>query len=257
MATYKLIVAYDGTDFSGWQAQPGQRTVQGCVEQAWQEITGETVRVTATSRTDAGVHALGQVVGVVTQTKLPADQLLRGLNAKLPVDIVLRAVEAAPAGFHATRDALGKRYRYRIHNDRRRPLFDRAYVWHVPQPLDVSAMRQAAQAWVGRHDFASFQSAGSPREHTVRTITALDVLPGERPEQLAVEVEGDGFLYNMVRNLVGTLIPIGLGRWPVAWAGEVLAAQDRRAAGQTAPAQGLLLLWVQFGDGPQGGAGQP
>ena len=164
MAFYKLTLAYDGTDFSGWQAQPERRTVQGVLTNAWQEITGETVRMTATSRTDAGVHALGQVVGVETQSELTPERLLGGVNAKLPEDVLLLAVEPARDGFRATHDAVGKRYRYQIHSSRQRPLLDRRYVWHVPQELDTEAMQQAAQHWIGKHDFASFQSTGSPRE---------------------------------------------------------------------------------------------
>ncbi len=247
MATYKLKLAYDGTDFSGWQAQPGQRTVQGVLQEAWHEITGETVRVTATSRTDAGVHAYGQIVGVTTESQLVPDRLLGGLNAKLPADVVLRSVEPAYDGFHATHDAICKRYRYRIHNGRQRPLMERRYVWHVVQNLDTQAMQLAAQHWVGKHDFASFQSTGSPRESTVRSITAIDVVRGKRPEQIEIEVEGDGFLYNMVRNIVGTLIQVGTRKHDPAWAAEVLNAQDRCAAGQTAPAHGLVLLWVELG----------
>ncbi|MGI9428150.1 MAG: tRNA pseudouridine synthase A, partial [Bythopirellula sp.] len=166
MPTFKLTLAYDGTEFSGWQAQPGRRTVQGVLEAAWQDITGETVRVTATSRTDAGVHAWGQVVGVETQTELPAERILGGINAKLPDDVVLRSVESVREGFHATRDAVGKRYRYQLHNDRLRPLLDRHLVWHIPQVLDVAAMHRAGQLLVGKHDFVSLQSTGSPREST-------------------------------------------------------------------------------------------
>lgn len=248
MATYKLTVAYDGTEFCGWQAQPGQRTVQETVEAAWLAITGEQVRVTSTSRTDSGVHARGQVVGVETASQLPAAKILTGLNAKLPEDVLVVSIENAPTGFHATYDAIGKRYRYQLHNDRRRPLFDLPYVWHVPQPLNIEAMQRAGQALVGTHDFASFQSAGSERESTVRTIFTVDVLQG-RGEDLAqvwIEVEGDGFLYNMVRVIVGTLVDIGLGRKPESWATEVLAAVDRQVAGQTAPPQGLFLLYVNY-----------
>ncbi len=211
-------------------------------------ITGEHVRVTATSRTDSGVHARGQVVGVETTSQLPATKILTGLNAKLPEDVLVVSVEKAPTGFHATYDAIGKRYRYQLHNDRRRPLFDLPYVWHVPQPLDVEAMQRAGQALVGTHDFASFQSAGSERESTVRTIFSVDVLQGrgEDAAQVWIEVEGDGFLYNMVRVIVGTLVDIGIGRKPESWAAEVLAAADRQAAGQTAPPQGLFLLYVNY-----------
>jgi len=250
MPTFKITIAYDGTEFSGWQAQPNQRTVQGVVELAWQEITGEQVRVTATSRTDAGVHALGQVVGVTSETQISTDKLCCGLNAKLPDDVVVNSVEVVANDFHSTRDALGKHYRYRIHNSHRRPLFDRQCVWHIPQRLDVAAMHSAAQALVGKHDFASFQSAGSERESTVRTIFGIEVARGRgaEPAEVWIEVHGDGFLYNMVRAIAGSLVAIGVGRKPEAWLAEVLATTDRRAAGQTAPPQGLILLQVDFPD---------
>ncbi len=248
MATFKLTLAYDGTDFCGWQSQPGQRTVQGELETAWREITGEAVRVTATSRTDSGVHALGQVVGVQSESRLSATELFGGINAKLPSDILLVNLKEASPDFHATRDARRKRYRYQIHNDRHRPLFDRSRVWHIPQPLDAGAMHRAGQALVGTHDFASLQSTGSPRESTVRTIFAVDVTrgSGELSPQVRIEVEGDGFLYNMVRIIAGTLAEVGVGRRDEDSLSEVLAACDRSRAGKTAPPQGLVLLRVDF-----------
>lgn len=248
MATFKLTLAYDGTDFCGWQAQPGQRTVQGELEAAWREITGEEVRVTATSRTDSGVHALGQVVCVQSESRLSAAELFGGINAKLPSDVVLVNVEDAPPDFHPTHDAQRKHYRYQIHNERRRPLFDRSRTWHVPQTLDAEAMHRAGQALVGTHDFASFQSTGSERESTVRTIFAVDVTrgAGEQTPQVLIEVEGDGFLYNMVRIIAGTLVEVGVGRRDADSLGAVLAACDRRKAGKTAPPQGLVLLRVEF-----------
>lgn len=250
MPTYKLTLAYDGTEFSGWQAQPERRTVQGVLQSAWTTITGEQPRMTATSRTDAGVHAEGQVVGISTASELPPERLLGGINAKLPDDVVLRAIELVSDNFHATHDAIGKRYRYRLHNSRLRPLFDRHLVWHMPQPLDVKAMREAGQLLVGKHDFASFQSTGSPRDCTVRTITAVDVGQGgaDDAERVWIDVSGDGFLYNMVRNIVGTLVDVGAGRRKPEWISEVIAACDRRAAGQTAPPQGLMLMEVHFAD---------
>ncbi len=248
MANFKLTLAYDGTDFSGWQAQPGQRTVQGALERAWREITGETIRVTAASRTDAGVHALGQVVGVHSESRLSAAELFGGINAKLPLDVVLMHIEVAPPEFHATHDARRKRYRYQIHNDRRRPLFERGRVWHVPQPLDAEAMHRAGQSLVGEHDFASFQSTGSERESTVRTLFAVEVTreAGKQAAGVRIEVEGDGFLYNMVRIIAGTLVEVGVGKRDEHSLGAVLAACDRRSAGKTAPPQGLLLLRVEY-----------
>ncbi len=248
MPTFKLTIAYDGTKFSGWQFQPNCRTVQGAVQTAWEQITGEAVQVSATSRTDAGVHALGQVVGVNSETHLTADQLYRALNAKLPEDVVLVTIEEVAAGFHATRDARGKRYRYRIHNERTRPLFDRNFVWHVPQLLDADKMQRAGQALVGTHDFLSFQAAGSQRESTVRTITAIEVRcgAGDLASRVEIDVAGDGFLYNMVRIIAGSIVDVGVGRRDEIWLAEVLAARDRRVAGRTAPPEGLCLLHVYY-----------
>ncbi len=248
MPTFKLTIGYDGTNFSGWQAQPGRRTVQGTIQDTWQKITGDQVQVTASSRTDAGVHALGQVVGVTSTTHLSSDQLHRALNALLPVDVIIKAVEDVAEGFHATFDAVGKHYCYRIHNARCRPLFERDTVWHVPQLLDTDAMHRAAQALVGTHDFASFQSAGSERESTVRTISSIAVRRGSGEENslVKIDVEGNGFLYNMVRIIVGSLVEIGAGRRDQAWLSAALSSKDRRQAGRTAPPQGLCLCKVDY-----------
>lgn len=267
MRYLKITVAYDGAAFCGWQWQPTVRTVQGELERAWREITGETVRVTAAGRTDSGVHAAGQVVGVETSAAIVPHKLVLALNYALPEDVVVRAVEPAPEGFHATRDAKRKRYRYLLLNDPRRPLLLRNYVWHVPTPLDAAAMHRCAQELVGTHDFASFQSVGSERESTVRTIDRLTVArggmsasePGDPDGQVSpglfspeadalvtIDVRGDGFLYNMVRAIAGTLVVIGRGRRGEGWLTEVLAARDRCAAGQTAPPQGLSLVEVDY-----------
>lgn len=248
MRWLKLTVAYDGTEFSGWQRQPGQRTVQGTLESAWRGITGEVVRTTASGRTDAGVHALGQVVGLATETRLDSDTLLRALNANLPSDVVVGSVEHAPDGFDATADAINKRYRYSIHCGPIPTLFRRRYAWHISRPLNIEAMQRAGQAIVGTHDFASFQAAGSPRESTVRTIFELAAQgrAGDWGEEITIEIEGDGFLYKMVRTIVGTLVQVGSGKRPQPWVAEVLAARDRAAAGQTAPPHGLMLLRVKY-----------
>jgi tRNA pseudouridine38-40 synthase len=264
----KLTVAYDGTNYAGWQIQPDKLTVQAAIETAWHEITRETVRVTAAGRTDAGVHALGQVVAVATENQLSVADLQRGLNAVLPEDIAVVALEEAPEGFHATYDALGKTYRYQIHNGRVPAVFDRRCTWRYPQPLDAEAMHAAAQALVGTHDFSSFESVGSERPDSVRTITDLTVRrgwlgtrghrgaavvyepPGSSSEVIAdritIEVSGDGFLYNMVRAIVGTLVEVGRGTRDIAWPAEVLAACDRARAGQTAPPHGLFLVRVDY-----------
>ncbi len=247
MRSLRLTIAYDGTLFAGWQVQPDLRTVQGELEAAWKQITGEEIRVTASGRTDAGVHAHGQVVGLATESALEEAKLLRGLNAVLPEDVIIREIAAAPPGFHATYNALRKTYRYHIHHSRVRPLFDRNFVWHVPaKTLDEAAMGRAGGLLVGRHDFASFETAGSERASTVRTISKLSVTRvGER---ITISVTGDGFLYNMVRSIAGTLAEVGRGVKPVEWVAEVLAARDRATAGATAPPQGLVLWQVEYAE---------
>lgn len=280
MPTLKLTLAYDGTDFAGWQVQPGLRTVQGALEDAIAQIAGQPVRVAGASRTDAGVHALGQVATFSVETRLSAEVLARALNAKLPQDVAVLAAEEAPEGFHPTRDATRKRYCYAIHDGPVRDVFCRRYAWQVFDRLDAEAMHRAAQALVGKHDFVSFQSAGSPREDTVRTIFELAVergragqggppgdphnlhlagglarrIPAEtshggagQGDLITVEVEGDGFLYNMVRAIVGTLADVGRGKRPETWPADVLAARNRAAAGRTAPPEGLFLMWVRYG----------
>ena len=257
----KLTLAYDGRAYSGWQFQPDKPTVQGTFEATWQRLTQETLRVTAAGRTDAGVHALGQLVGLATSTRLTNDDLLRGLNALLPDDIAVSNVEDAREHFHATRDAVGKRYRYQIHNARAPSVFTRHYAWHYPQPLDVDAMQRAGQGLLGRHDFSSFETAGSARPDSIRTIHELtvatcshrapqDAFPvAERDsytQLLTIDVHGDGFLYNMVRTIVGTLVEVGIGKRDITWPAEVLAACDRRRAGQTAPPHGLFLVRVDY-----------
>jgi tRNA pseudouridine38-40 synthase len=250
LPTFKLTLAYDGTDFAGWQRQPGRRTVQGELETALERITQQRSKCIASGRTDAGVHALGQVISFTSETQLPPAVLTKALNAELPEDMLVFEVEEAPAGFHALRDALRKRYRYVIEDGRNRDLFDRKYVWHVYQRLDVEAMTQAAVPLVGTHDFASYETSGSPRLTTVRTVLDLFVecRAGELTERIVIEVEADGFLYNMVRNIVGTLVAVGKGKEPPTWPAAVLELRDRTKAGMTAPPQGLFLIGVEYGE---------
>lgn len=258
MRTFKITIAYDGTDFAGWQWQPRQRTVQEELEKAIARITQEKVRCVASGRTDSGVHALGQVVGFTCGTWLTSAMLLKALNAELPDDIIVFDIAEVPAGFHPIRDAVRKRYRYVIQDGRPRDIFVRNYVWHLRKRLDVEAMRQGAAALIGTHDFESYQTHGSSRLTTERTVYDLLVerRPGELTDRVIVEVEADGFLYNMVRVIVGTLVEVGKGTQPTTWPAEVLAAKDRRAAGVTAPAQGLFMLWVEYGDLTAESAGQ-
>jgi tRNA pseudouridine38-40 synthase len=248
MRSLRLTVAYDGTEFFGWQWQTGMRTVQQVLEQAILAVTQETLRVVAAGRTDTGVHALGQVVSFATESTLDDEVIRRALNAHLPADVCVLEVATVAPGFHAIDDSLGKRYRYLIQDGRDRDVFARRYAWRVWRPLDADAMHAAAQGLVGRHDFGTFQNVGSPRVSTVRTVRAIEVRRhhGLEGERIAIEVEADGFLYNMVRNIVGTLVEVGKGVRPVEWPAEVLAARDRTVAGMCAPAHGLYLLRVFY-----------
>jgi tRNA pseudouridine38-40 synthase len=248
MRSLKLTIAYDGTDFYGWQWQPDRRTVQGELEAAIGKVTGETLRVVASGRTDAGVHAEGQVVSFASQSSLESDVLRRALNATLPSDIAVRTVAEVPAGFHAIDDARSKRYRYLLYDGSVRDVFARRYAWHVRYLLDAARMHEAAQALRGTHDFKSYETSGSSRVSTVRTVR--DIAVARRSDgyqkRIAIEVQANGFLYNMVRNIVGTLVEVGRGKQDVDWPREVLAARDRRVAGMTAPPQGLYLVQVFF-----------
>ncbi len=250
MACYRMTLAYDGTAYAGWQVQSDAPTIQGTLERALARIVGADVRVTGSGRTDAGVHALGQVVSFECVTRLSPADLQRALNACTPPDLCITSLQPVPAGFHALREAVAKRYRYVLQTGPRRDVFCHRLVWHLPRPLDVERMRGAAACLVGRHDFRSFEAAGAPRKTSVRTVHALTLQPflcHEVPS-VAVEVEADGFLYNMVRNIVGSLVRVGQGAQSPEWLREVLAARDRRRAGPTAPAQGLMLLHVTYAE---------
>ena len=254
MRHLKLTVAYDGTEFFGWQWQPEQRTVQGELEAAIKAVTGEEIRVVASGRTDTGVHAIAQVVGWATQSDLATDVLLRALNANTPRDLAVQEVSEARPGFNPILDSTSKRYRYLLYDHPIRDVFSRNSVWQVWQRLDDNAMSEAAVALLGEHDFKGYETAGSPRVSTVRELFDIHVqrCQFENGERLVIEVEASGFLYNMVRNIVGTLVQVGRGREPIAFAADVLASRDRRLAGPTAPPQGLYLLRVNFGDDNSG-----
>ena len=248
MRSLKLTLAYDGTAYAGWQVQPGQPTVQAALETALERITGRQVRAVASGRTDAGVHALGQVVSCAADCRLAVDPLRRALNANLPPDIRVLRVEDAPEGFHAIRSAVAKRYRYVLQDGPLPDVFLRHYSWFVPVRLDEQAMHRAARALVGTHEFSSFQASGGERASSVRTVGELIVRRvGDEPShKVWVEIEANGFLYHMVRNIVGSLVEVARGSRAEDWLAQVLAAQDRRQAGRTAPARGLFLLRVDY-----------
>lgn len=247
---FLLTLAYDGSSYFGWQMQPDQPTVQAVVERALAKILDvPSIRVHASSRTDTGVHAIGQAAVFRTNRwQAPADRLPFALNTRLPADVVARQAVEVPLGFHPLRNSTGKRYRYRVFSSRvEDPIHARTH-WWIRRRVNLEWMQQAAEYLVGRHDFHSFQSTGSPRSSTVRTVRTLTVSQTSHQDgqMFTIEIEADGFLYNMVRNIVGTLVQVGVGRAAPAWVGEVLAAQDRCVAGATAPPQGLALVEVLF-----------
>jgi len=246
VATFRFTLEYDGTDFEGWQSQPeGHRTVQDSLEAALREVTGESIRVIGAGRTDAGVHAEGQVASAELATSMACSALQRALNAVLPRDLAVAGLEEQPGGFHAQHDARSKLYAYRIWNGPwLSPLRDRRSHW-LRTPLDVAAMGDAARRLEGRHDFSSLQATGSAVRDTVRTLHRVEVM-GDPGGEICVEVEGSGFLRHMVRNLVGILLEVGRGRLAPAAVPSLLAARDRRVAPPTAPARGLTLVWVDY-----------
>jgi tRNA pseudouridine38-40 synthase len=242
---FKLIVEYDGTDYSGWQIQNDVPTIQGEIEKVLQRITGQSIRVSGSGRTDAGVHALGQVAGFVCKTKLSVTQLHKGLNSLLPSDIVIHSLEPVPAAFHPRYDVTSKIYRYRILNRKWPDAILRRYAWHLRRRLDIDAMDVAARHLLGRHDFKAFEGVGSPRSSTVRHILSASITRQES-DLMVFEVKADGFLRFMVRNIVGTLVEVGLSKISPDDFLRVLASRDRSQAGPTAPPHGLFLIRVFY-----------
>ena len=243
--TIKLTIAYDGTDFVGWQRQENGVSIQGAIEDALGTIDGAPVTLHGAGRTDAGVHALAQVASARIAAQLDDQTMTRALNANLPAAIRVTTVETVADTFHARFSATGKTYEYRIWNGAAMPPFIRLYAWHIPEPLDLAAMRHASVAIVGEHDFSGFRSAQSVNQTTVRRVwTAAWHAPGDGV--LAFHISGDGFMRYMVRSLVGTLIEVGRGQRPPSDMGRLLETPDRSAAGRTAPAHGLFLVNVAY-----------
>ena len=239
-----LTVEYDGTNYAGWQRQLNGLAVQQVLEEALQKATKERIVVTGASRTDAGVHALGQAVHFDTESRIPPEKYPFVLNTMLPRDVRVHTGREVPEGFHARFMTCGKRYTYRIVNSRHASAIRRNTHVHVPLPLDLAPMQEAAKLLLGTHDYAAFQAAGGTAKTTIRTITSAELT--QLGDEIILTVEGDAFLYNMVRIIAGTLIEIGLGRRTVNAFSEAYATLDRLSLGVTAPPQGLELTKVYY-----------
>lgn len=251
MRNLKMILSYDGTEFFGWQVQPDAATVQGTLASAIGRITGEKVLPQGSGRTDAGVHALAQVVTFVTESSVPTENFQRALNDILPASVRVMEVAEAPPGFHARHSAWGKTYRYRIYRGAICPPFLARYVWHYPYPVNESAMAEAAELVVGEKDFTSFAAAadaerGREGEPASNVRTIFSSAWQRCGEEFVYTVRGSGFLHHMVRNLVGTFILLGKATLQVQDITRILEARNRSAAGATAPARGLYLVEVEY-----------
>jgi tRNA pseudouridine38-40 synthase len=249
----KLLLQYDGTNYHGWQKQPGMPTIQGALEDAVRRITGEEVSITGASRTDKGVHALGQVASFLTQSELPADILARALDAKLPEDIAILSAEDVKIEFNARHSALGKWYRYFLLCGRKKSPFLSRYCALFADSLDAERMREATKILIGTHNFSAFGAQVGPDDDTVCTLQSIEIagcmptIPASSPEKLlAIDVKGDRFLYKMVRTVCGTLFEVGRGRWEPQVVNDILQSGDRHRAGQTLPACGLFLMEVRY-----------
>jgi tRNA pseudouridine38-40 synthase len=266
MRNIRLTLAYDGGDYVGWQVQPNGRSVQAVVEEAIQKLTGESVRILAAGRTDSGVHALGQVANFRTECNIPCENVRKGLQTFLPNDVVVLKACDVPLEFHATYSAKRKRYRYVIYQSLVRSPFLERYVWWRTEDLDTGHMQNAADVLLGTHDFRCFESHFPNKATSVRTVEearffradgwavwnpwslSLENRQGHNGAFLCFEIVADGFLYNMVRAIMGTLVKVGRGQWSPEDVRRIIETGDRALAGETAPAQGLYLVSVEYDD---------
>lgn len=244
MRNIKLTIEYDGTNYVGWQRQKNGRSIEETIEKAIEDITGEKVRIIGASRTDAGVHSKGQTANFFTSSRIPETKFHSAINSRLPKDIVILDAQEMDENFHSRYSSIGKRYSYKILNRKQPPAYLRNYVEHCPYELNYSFMLNAAKAFLGQHDFTAFKSTGSSVKTAVRTITMIELTKNE--DLITMNIEGDGFLYNMVRIIAGTLIDVGRGKIHYNSIPEIIESRDRNRAGKTAGAAGLCLEKVYY-----------
>ena len=242
---FKVIIEYDGTRYHGWQRQKKDVTIQGEIEKALAIMTAKHIVVNGSGRTDTGVHARGQVANFRCDTDLSPGVFQKGLNSLLPEDIVIRECRQVEDTFHARYDVKSKIYHYKIYNHPVPPAIDRSYVWSIRKPLNIAAMRSAVSSIIGSHDFKAFEGAGSPRAHTTRHVMTAGLIESDN-RLLTFRIEADGFLRFMVRNIVGTLVDVALGKTLPAEFKQILESRDRTMAGATAPPHGLCLMKVKY-----------
>lgn len=245
MRNIRILIEYDGTNYHGWQVQPNAVSIQETIQDRLRTITQEDVRVIASGRTDAGVHAVGQVAHFHTDSRLHLNDIQRGLNGLLPADIAVKRICEVDKDFHARYSAKNKKYRYVIFNDRFPSPLCRNFSWHIPFKLDVDEMKKALQCLIGRHDFSSFKASGCNSRTSIREV--LSVSLGKNPRGFVIfEIEANAFLKQMVRNIVGTMVDVGQGKSRASLFEEIFQSGDRKRAGRTAPPQGLFLVKVEY-----------
>ena len=245
MKNIKLVIEYDGKDFNGWQKQPNKLNIQGEIERAIQEITGEEkIELIASGRTDAGVHALGQVANFKTKTKIPVEKLAIAINSKLKKSVIIKSAQKVEERFHSRYNCKEKTYRYVINNSSQGSAIFRNLEYHFPVKLNIEAMKSAIKFFEGEHDFKAFKSSGTSSKNSVRTI--YKAIVKQEGEKIIIELTGNGFLYNMVRIISGTLLDVGLGKIQAEEIPEIIESKDRQRAGKTLPAHGLYLVEVKY-----------
>ena len=244
MRNIKLTIEYDGKKFNGWQKQPDKLNIQGEIENAIKEITGEEIDLIGSGRTDAGVHAFGQVANFKTNSNLPIEKFAIAINSKLKKSIVIKEAEEVDERFHSRYNAKQKTYRYVINNSRQGTAIYRDLECHIPMDLDIVEMQKAAKHFEGEHDFKAFKASGTSSKSSVRTIYKAEII--EEGDRIKIELTGNGFLYNMVRIISGTLVDVGLGKIKAEEIQSIIESEDRSKAGKTLPAHGLYLVEVKY-----------
>ena len=244
MRNIKLIIEYDGKGFNGWQKQPNKLNIQGEIEKAIQEITGEEVDLIASGRTDAGVHSIGQTANFKTNSKIPIEKFSKAINSRLKKSIVIKSAEEVDEKFHSRYSVKSKTYRYIINNSENGTAIYRGLEYHIPMKLDYEKMNKALKYFIGEHDFKGFKASGTSSKSSIRTIFNGEVK--KEGERIIIEITGNGFLYNMVRIIAGTLVDVGIGKIKPEEIPDIIESKDRKKAGKTLPPQGLYLLKVEY-----------